>query len=270
MKTLGLFPRPVVFLFFCLFRFFSFGAEHYFYKQITLDAGLPTTLTCIFADTRGFIWTGTKAGLGRFDGHDQKRYINRRNDITSLPGNHIYQIIEDRHHNLWILTDMGVALYNYRYNNFTTLTDEQGGPCVAYSVCLWKDELLFGGKNIVYIYDKKTNRLKKRYELKLEEDFEIARIAAIAPGTLLCCSRWNGICAINMQNGTLVNSPFGPEKEITDMFIDSEQRIWIAPYNQGLRCFSVSGKEIASYTTRNSAIKSNIVICITERQGQIW
>ncbi len=270
MKTLGLFPRLVVFLFFCLFRFFSFGAEHYFYKQITLDAGLPTTLTCIFADTRGFIWTGTKAGLGRFDGHDQKRYINRRNDITSLPGNHIYQIIEDRHHNLWILTDMGVALYNYRYNNFTTLTDEQGGPCVAYSVCLWKDELLFGGKNIVYIYDKKTNRLKKRYELKLEEDFEIARIAAIAPGTLLCCSRWNGICAINMQNGTLVNSPFGPEKEITDMFIDSEQRIWIAPYNQGLRCFSVSGKEIASYTTRNSAIKSNIVICITERQGQIW
>lgn len=46
--------------------------KHYLYKQILLNTGLPTTLNCISSDTKGFVWTGTKFGLGRFDGHEQK------------------------------------------------------------------------------------------------------------------------------------------------------------------------------------------------------
>ena len=61
-------------------------ATHYLYKQIKLDKGLPTTLNCISSDNRGFVWTGTKFGLGRFDGHELKRYLHHPDDSTSLPG----------------------------------------------------------------------------------------------------------------------------------------------------------------------------------------
>lgn len=54
--------------------FFSYPlrAEHYYYKQISLKAGLPSTVHCIAADNRGFVWMGTRSGLGRFDGQELK------------------------------------------------------------------------------------------------------------------------------------------------------------------------------------------------------
>ena len=43
-------------------------AVHYYYKQIALGYGLSSTVYCTLVDKQGFIWIGTQAGLGRFDG----------------------------------------------------------------------------------------------------------------------------------------------------------------------------------------------------------
>ncbi|NDV60458.1 response regulator [Bacteroides sp. 519] len=245
-------------------------AKHYLYKQISLKAGLPSTLRCIFADTKGFIWTGTKGGLGRFDGNEQKKYIHQRGNPNSLPGNVIYQIQEDPYHNLWVMTDKGIARYNYRTNDFTPLIDENGENFIAYSAYWWKDRLLFGGKNTVYVYDNDKNTLNVLFKLENQHNFDIIKLMLATPDTLLCCSRWEGICTINLQTGVSAMAPFGCGKEITDLFVDSKQRIWIAPYNQGLHCFTADGKEIASYTTRNSRLSNDIVLSMTERKEQIW
>ena len=45
-------------------------AVHYYYKQITLDEGLSSTVYCTLVDERGFVWIGTQSGLGRFDGYE--------------------------------------------------------------------------------------------------------------------------------------------------------------------------------------------------------
>ena len=245
-------------------------ATHYIYKQIKLDKGLPTTLNCISSDNRGFVWTGTKFGLGRFDGHELKRYLHHPDDSTSLPGNNIYQILEDTHHRLWILTDMGVARYSYRNDCFVPLRDIEGRPCIARSACLWGDNLLLGGNNRVYVYDRATDTSHVMYELHHETGFDIIRLAVSGSDHLLCCSRWEGIHAINLHTGRINRVPFKDDKEISDMFIDSKQRIWIAPYNQGVRCFTPDGHELATYTTQNSDLSHDIVLCITEREGQIW
>ena len=50
-------------------------AGHYYYKQISLKEGLPSTVRCILTDEQGFVWIGTRSGLGRFDGHELKKYI---------------------------------------------------------------------------------------------------------------------------------------------------------------------------------------------------
>lgn len=48
------------------------------------------------------------------------------------------------------------------------------------------------------------------------------------------------------------------------------ERIWIAPYSGGLRCYSYDGKLLASYSTRNSALSNDIVLSLAEREGQLW
>ena len=46
-----------------MFFLYPLRAEHYYYKQISLKAGLPSTVHCIAADNRGFVWMGTRSGL---------------------------------------------------------------------------------------------------------------------------------------------------------------------------------------------------------------
>ena len=54
------------------------------------------------------------------------------------------------------------------------------------------------------------------------------------------------------------------------MLIDSQNRIWIAPYNEGISCLSHDGRPLASYTTHNSDLSNNVVLSLAEREGKIW
>ena len=78
-----------------LFFTLPLQAVYYHFTRISLQAGLPSTLSCIHSDSRGYLWTGTRAGLGRFDGHEQYRYTFEEKNENSLPGDYIYQIFED-------------------------------------------------------------------------------------------------------------------------------------------------------------------------------
>ena len=108
-------------------------AEHYYFKQISLKEGLPSNVRCILRDEQGFVWIGTKSGLGKFDGHELKRYKHQANDPNSLLHNLIYQIAEDKQHNIWVLTEKGIARYQQQSNDFTFPTDEDGKNITAYS-----------------------------------------------------------------------------------------------------------------------------------------
>ena len=87
-------------------------AEHYYFKQISLKEGLPSNVRCILRDEQGFVWIGTKSGLGKFDGHELKRYKHQANDPNSLLHNLIYQIAEDKQHNIWVLLNYSVKINN--------------------------------------------------------------------------------------------------------------------------------------------------------------
>lgn len=60
-------------------------AEHYYFKQISLKEGLPSNVRCILRDEQGFVWIGTKSGLGKFDGHELKRYKHQARPELASP-----------------------------------------------------------------------------------------------------------------------------------------------------------------------------------------
>lgn len=55
-----------------------------------------------------------------------------------------------------------------------------------------------------------------------------------------------------------------------NVLIDSQKRIWVAPYNGGLNCLTHDGKLLATYTTHNSSLSNNVVLSLAEREGEIW
>ena len=101
-------------------------AGHYYYKQISLKEGLPSTVRCILTDEQGFVWIGTRSGLGRFDGHELKKYIHHADDPHSLPHDLVLQIAEDEQYNIWILTDKGVARYQRQHHRIFHLPYPRG------------------------------------------------------------------------------------------------------------------------------------------------
>lgn len=245
-------------------------AGHYYYKQISLKDGLPSTVRCILTDEQGFVWIGTRSGLGRYDGHELKKYIHQTDNPNSLPHNLINQITEDKLNNIWILTEKGVACYQRKSDDFFIPTDEKGNNIVAYSTCLIKDGILFGSQNKVYFYNYQDSSLRLLQTFNQEPNFNITLLSLWNDHTVLCCSRWQGLILLDLNTGKHSPPPFDCGKEIMNMLIDSQNRIWIAPYNGGISCYTHDGKHLASYTTQNSDLSNNVVLSLAEREGKIW
>lgn len=78
------------------------------FDHLSLEDGLSqSTVTCIFQDSRGFLWIGTEDGLNRFDGYDFKIYKNDPSNAASLSHDAVWSIDEDAAGNLWIGTSGG-------------------------------------------------------------------------------------------------------------------------------------------------------------------
>lgn len=248
----------------------SLQAGHYYYKQISLKDGLPSTVRCILTDEQGFVWIGTRSGLGRYDGHELKKYVHQPDDPHSIPHNLIYQMIEDEQNNIWILTDKGVARYQRQSDDFFIPTNETGNNIIVYSVCLTKGGVLLGSKNKIFFYNYQDASFRLLQSFDLEANYNVTLLTLWDEHTLLCCSRWQGLLLLDLKTGKCSRPPFDCGKEIMNVLIDSQKRIWVAPYNGGVNCLTRDGKLLATYTTRNSSLSNNVVLSLAEREGQIW
>lgn len=245
-------------------------AEYFYYKQILLKAGLPSTVRNILRDQKGFVWVATKSGLGRFDGYEMKRYLHQQDNPNSLPNNFIHQIAEDEQHNLWVLTEKGIARYQYKTDDFSSLTDETGETVIAYSVCRTENGLLFGSQKKVYFYSYKDSKIKEVIDLDIDDAFNVTSLTFWDQQTLLCCNRWEVLYLYDIKTKKALPIPFNSKKEISSIFVDSQQQLWISFYNEGLYCYKRNGDLVTSYTAQNSPLSSNIILSIAERNGKIW
>ena len=67
--------------------------------------GLPhNVVTCLFQDSRGYLWVGTLNGLAKYDGYNFTTYRRKAGDSNSLSGSIVTAITEDKLGNLWVGT----------------------------------------------------------------------------------------------------------------------------------------------------------------------
>jgi len=243
-------------------------AEQYYYKQICLEEGLPPTVNCILRDKYGAVWIGTRKGLGRYDDNGLKMYKNDEGNLHSLPGNTVRYIVEDKQQNIWILTNKGIVRYRRQYDDFERIVTEDGKNGVTYSACPTDDGILFAGSNILYFYNYKDSLLSVKHTL--DHGFVATGLFRWNDHAVLCYSRWTGIQITDLRNGKDYAPPFDCGKDIRALYIDSQERIWVSPFNKGIRCYDRDGKLLASYTTENSALSNDVVLSIAERNGNVW
>ncbi len=105
--------------------------QHIRLQQISTSNGLPqNTIDCILKDSKGFMWFGSWNGLCRFDGYNFD--VFQKQQFGLLPGNMIQTLCEDSCQNIWIGTELGVALFNYQELNFSPINNILGNISILH------------------------------------------------------------------------------------------------------------------------------------------
>lgn len=103
------------FLIFLIFLgvFFSSFAQEFNglnVENISNIQGLShNNVTCIFQDSKGFLWIGTSSGLNRFDGKSFYVFKSDALNKKTISANRIYNICEDKNQNIWVATEYGLT-----------------------------------------------------------------------------------------------------------------------------------------------------------------
>jgi signal transduction histidine kinase/ligand-binding sensor domain-containing protein/DNA-binding response OmpR family regulator len=265
---------------------FSINAQHaYFFKHLTINQGLSNNqITCIFRDSKGFMWFGTNSGLNRYDGITFKIFTHSETDISSIVDNSIISIQEDFQNNLWVLTSLGYTIYSPESETFVNpanrylkdlgFTDEAFFVYIDAESNFW----VTGFQNSCHRYSVKE---KKWQQVSSFGEGQITDImhkgsniyAAFNNGQVICIDaltlQINKTLSISNQSALPVNGAFS-------IFVDSDNDVWVFKRNDTDGVFYYSAKKqhwehLTNDTPSFFKLSSNTIRDITEdSQQQIW
>lgn len=88
----------------------------------TMDGLSNNFVRCIYQDSKGFVWMGTRNGLCRYDGYSFLNFMPGNGDGPSLGDRNVKGLHEDANGFLWVsLSDM-ISCYDMRHNRFVDFT----------------------------------------------------------------------------------------------------------------------------------------------------
>ncbi len=164
MKILNRTHKNLHWFFLAAFILFSIVASASLSYKQTLDItnGLSdNAASCMYKDSRGYLWIGTFDGLCRYNDYDISIY---KNEIGRqlYHNNRIKSVTEDNYGRLWIGTDFGLTIFNYETYDFKQITDVAGfPPTIVRKVYIENDRAICIAENrCIFIYDMDGNLLR--------------------------------------------------------------------------------------------------------------
>ena len=240
----------------------AYSKEQLIYTSISKNEGLTSTVNCIYKEKDGEVWIGSPKGLYSFNGH-----ILKHHKEGVLEGCRVNMIRTDKDENLWLATSKGIIFCEYGESTFHLLKGSESQ--VFHSIWPDEDTIWFGGAGCIYRYSRPDKELRLLSRIADLPNFTCKHLFRLDDTTLIGGSH-NGIISIDVATGTVTGTPIRRATEISAMMSDSNDRIWIAYYNQGIEVFRKDGTSILKYDTSNSSLSNDIVLCMTEKDGRIW
>jgi signal transduction histidine kinase/ligand-binding sensor domain-containing protein/DNA-binding response OmpR family regulator len=266
----------------------------YQFRHIDVNDGLShNQVSCIFKDSKGFIWIGTNSGLNKFDGYTIRTYLTDTEDSTSISSNTISGLCELPDGKLLITTGFVLNIYDPQTEKFSAnvsgvYENYNLPPGQLYSVV--KDS----NKNFWFIY---TTGVIVRYDTKQHTSLILqnskgnkATISA-TPVTAFVDSKDGGYWVIHSdgilerielekqsykvthRDRYLFNFNKGITTNSFKMVADSDGDLWLCNYSQGVFFFNTKTKQFQHFDQHSNlaTLSSNLVSDLVQADnGLLW
>lgn len=195
-----------------------YAQEDFEFKRFNIEDGLSHThVLSIAQDTMGYLWIGTYNGLNKFDGKNFKTYFTDPNDSTSIPSNVVHDIYVDKKGILWFSTERGFCSYNRNEDNFRNYNMQPP-------------------ENYEDIYEHIRSIVRDNY------------------GNLWLGTYRSGLVKYNIKEDNYTwyqhdsaNINSITSNKINEIFIDTEERLWICHEFGNLSYFNLPDMQITKF-----------------------
>jgi len=246
----------------------------------------------IFEDSKHRIWVGTenngtkmlqlKSQLDIFSQNKFNSYSNNPLDPTSINGNQIWTVFEDRNHNIWFgSTANGVSRLNETHKNFETYSSNKGNKERLSKNCVWSitednDETIWVGTEYdLNRLDKGSNTFKA-YKSKYMGNIN-SLVFIDKTKTLIIGNEGYGVQQLSKTTDIItrakINSKLSHVKHVRKIFKDSNGFYWIGTIT-GIDVMNESLEiifHIESSKKDSNSISGNFINDITQdNDGVMW
>jgi signal transduction histidine kinase/CheY-like chemotaxis protein/ligand-binding sensor domain-containing protein len=230
-----------------MFTAFSTQAQKHRLKfeRLGTQAGLSQgSIICIFQDSRGIMWFGTRDGLNKYDGYKFMVYRNDPANPRSLSNNTVRDITEDASGNLWIATlGGGLNKFDRQKETFTVFKHNPNNLNTISTNLV--TTLLVDHKNQLWIGTR--NRGLDRLDISTNTFTHFAHSDSVSASL--------------------------SDNDVRDIIEDHQHNIWIATNNGGLNLYE-EGRGFATFVHNKNdpySLSSNKIWCMYEdRSHNLW
>ncbi len=231
-----------------LFSKVSYSQSELSFDIFKLEDGLPNNrVHCIFQDHKGWIWMGTSQGLSRFNGYNFKNFLPSSADSTSLKGNLVRVIKEDRNGNLLIGTETGglnifdrnKEIFFTPYNNdpefgnreFSVndiIEDKDGTLWLATDSNVLTMDTTGNMQTLKPDIEDRAISLNGIFIRNLKFDRNGLLWIGTNEGLFIYDRKYNTLASIELA------IPEEESKEIWELYLDDDGSMWVGTYSSGI------------------------------------
>ncbi len=254
----------------------------YFSKIKQSDGLSHNNVECIFKDSDGFVWFGTRNGLCRYDGYKIKIYRSTYG-INSISGDRILSINEDINGNLWIGTyGNGLNKFDKIRESFTYyLNNDESGYRINKIAVFKNGDVWVCTNNGLAKYISESDNFKvfrtdNQYPNSLKSN-NIYDIIETSLGEIYVATESHFIQKYNPENHEFIEIRYkrapGLNKNYRKRIIeDMEGVLWIAADVHGLCSYNPKTKTSEIFLQGENQLTTNVLTgdMALDREGNLW
>jgi signal transduction histidine kinase/ligand-binding sensor domain-containing protein/CheY-like chemotaxis protein/HPt (histidine-containing phosphotransfer) domain-containing protein len=262
-------------------------------EHLSTLEGLPQgTVKATLQDSQGFVWIGTEDGLVRFDGHEMHRYAYSRTVKDSLPGNFVNALAEDTKGDLWIaIKGAGLARWHRRTDTFTAYRHDPANGNSLSSDAVRTVLVDTNGRVWVGTFDAGIDILEPGSGAIRHLRHDPARANSLVDDQIQTLKQdrgggiWvgthSGLDHLRLDGanfahylGVVQHQDALSGKQISEVFDDGSDSIWIGTFESGLYQIDRTGRVIGAFrhdAAQSSSLSSNDIRAIlADHAGHLW